>query len=255
VINPQAGALAALSYANGAGNAAIQATGTGGKGSIVMLGFPFETITTAANRAAVIDRVFDFFALTPPPPPNADFNGDGQIDAADYTVWRNSLDSSVTPGELGDADFDGQVDQQDYRIWKQQYGTSPGAGGGAGAGGAVIDSLQETTAAVRNSATSDEVRPSLPVVDIFFTSTKSLTTTKPSIAESEWPRESAFESTDLLLVTFQRSRPSSAFGPLNRPQDASELNGERPADFDGLDPLDRESIHLLRRFGCFFVLK
>ncbi len=92
VINPQAGALAAMSYANGAGNAAIQAAGTGGKGSLVMLGFPFETITTAANRAAVIDRVFDFFGLAPPPPPpNADFNGDGTVDAADYTVWRNSL--------------------------------------------------------------------------------------------------------------------------------------------------------------------
>ncbi len=55
-----------------------------------MLGFPFETITTAANRAAVIDRVFGFFGLAAPPPPNADFNGDGTVNAADYTVWRNS---------------------------------------------------------------------------------------------------------------------------------------------------------------------
>ena len=74
VINPQAGAQAALSYVGGTGgNAAIQAAGTGGRGNIVMLGFPFETITTAANRAAVIDRVFDFFGLNEIPP-NADFN-------------------------------------------------------------------------------------------------------------------------------------------------------------------------------------
>ena len=60
VINPQAGAQAALSYANGAGNAGIRRR-HGGRGSIVMFGFPFETITTAANRAAVMDRVLDFF--------------------------------------------------------------------------------------------------------------------------------------------------------------------------------------------------
>jgi hypothetical protein len=61
VIAPQAGALGALTYASGAAYAAIQVTGTGGKGSIVMLAFPFETITTAANRTAVMDRVLDFF--------------------------------------------------------------------------------------------------------------------------------------------------------------------------------------------------
>ena len=66
VIDPQAGSLAALTYASGAGNAAIQAVGTGGRGSIVMLAFPFETITTAANQTAVMDRVLDFFAVVPP---------------------------------------------------------------------------------------------------------------------------------------------------------------------------------------------
>lgn len=137
VINPQAGALAALTYVGGAGNAAIQATGTGGKGSLVMLAFPFETITTAANRTAVMDRVLDFFAVAPPPPPpNADFNGDGTVDAADYSVWRDSLGTDVTPGEKGDADFDGDVDEADNTIWKQQFGTSPGAGGAGGSGDA-----------------------------------------------------------------------------------------------------------------------
>src|SRR5205823_1490057 len=45
VISPQAGAQTAMGYANGAGGAAIQAAGTGGRGGVVMLGFPFETIT------------------------------------------------------------------------------------------------------------------------------------------------------------------------------------------------------------------
>lgn len=134
VIAPQAGAQTALAYANGAGGAAIQSAGTGGKGSLVMLAFPFETITTAANRAVVMERVFDFFSVTPPPTANADFNGDGTVDAADFTIWQDSLGQSVAPGDKGDADADGDVDQDDYDIWKAQFGTSPGAGGGAGAG-------------------------------------------------------------------------------------------------------------------------
>ncbi len=54
VINPTSGSVAALTYSGGTGGtAAIQRVGTGGKGNIVMFGFPFETITTrqrATNR-------------------------------------------------------------------------------------------------------------------------------------------------------------------------------------------------------------
>jgi hypothetical protein len=61
VIAPQEGAKAALNYANGAGVAGIQMAGEDGRGSVVMLGFPFETITTAADRAEMIKRVLEFF--------------------------------------------------------------------------------------------------------------------------------------------------------------------------------------------------
>ena len=62
VIEPQEGAKAALNYANGAGAAGIQAAAMDKKGSVVMFGFPFETITTAANRAEVMRRVLAFFS-------------------------------------------------------------------------------------------------------------------------------------------------------------------------------------------------
>jgi N-acetylmuramoyl-L-alanine amidase len=72
VINPQAGAQAALSYVGGTGgNAAIQAPGVGGRGRIVMLGFPFETITTATNRAEVMGRVLDYFGVSVIPEPSS----------------------------------------------------------------------------------------------------------------------------------------------------------------------------------------
>ena len=63
--------------------------------------------------------------------PNGDYNGDLVVNAADYTVWRNTLGQSVANlGEGADGDADGMVDDGDYDFWKQQFGTvvSPGAG-------------------------------------------------------------------------------------------------------------------------------
>jgi len=63
VIAAQEGAHVALDYANAAGAAAIQAAGNSGRGSVVVIGFPFETITSAADRAEVMRRVLRFFHL------------------------------------------------------------------------------------------------------------------------------------------------------------------------------------------------
>ena len=62
-INPLGGATAALNYSAGTGAAGIQYTDAGNGAQLVMLAFPFETITTAANRAAVMERVVQYFQL------------------------------------------------------------------------------------------------------------------------------------------------------------------------------------------------
>jgi hypothetical protein len=125
VIVPQAGAQTVLNYASGAGGAGIQVTGALGRGNIVMFGFPFETITTAANRAAVMDRVLDFFY------PRGDLNQNGAADAADYVLWRKFDGTSVTRMTSGDANGDGTANATDLAIWRSQFGsapTIPGAG-------------------------------------------------------------------------------------------------------------------------------
>jgi hypothetical protein len=61
VIKAQKGAKLAVEYGNGAGGAGLQITGGDGSGKIVMLAFPFETITTEADRTELMKRVLEFF--------------------------------------------------------------------------------------------------------------------------------------------------------------------------------------------------
>jgi hypothetical protein len=95
--------------------------------------------------------MFEFFNVAPITLPNADFNNDGTVDAADYAVWRKNTGTNVTPGTLGDADYSGHVDDADYQIWRAQFGTSPGA---AGARGNAAENGTENGSAPPNDASA-----------------------------------------------------------------------------------------------------
>jgi serralysin len=70
------------------------------------------------------------------PPPTGDYNGDSIVDAADYVVWRKTLNDGVLFGTGADGDADGTIDEGDYNYWRARFGhTVPGAGGGAEATG------------------------------------------------------------------------------------------------------------------------
>ncbi|TWT75527.1 hypothetical protein Pla123a_30370 [Posidoniimonas polymericola] len=56
-----------------------------------------------------------------------DYNGDGVVNAADYTVWRDADGSSVPPGTGADGSGDGLVNGADYDLWVANYGASVGA--------------------------------------------------------------------------------------------------------------------------------
>jgi endoglucanase len=62
-----------------------------------------------------------------------DFNFDGTVDAADFTVWRDSL-GQTGAGLNADANIDGLIDDLDYAVWKANFGGSlAGAGGNSAA--------------------------------------------------------------------------------------------------------------------------
>jgi hypothetical protein len=53
-----------------------------------------------------------------------DYNSDGLVDAADYTLWRDTLGASSGTGHRADGNFDGTVSAADYDMWKSNFGTS-----------------------------------------------------------------------------------------------------------------------------------
>ncbi len=66
-----------------------------------------------------------------------DFNVDGRVDAADFTVWRDRQ-GTTGAGLVADGNFDGQVDGADFEVWRSAFGfvsqpLTPGAGSGSGA--------------------------------------------------------------------------------------------------------------------------
>jgi hypothetical protein len=66
-----------------------------------------------------------------------DYNGNGIVDAADYTVWRDSIgNTGFAPAPDADGNGDGVVDNDDYGVWLTNFGTVADFGGGSGGGGA-----------------------------------------------------------------------------------------------------------------------
>lgn len=52
-----------------------------------------------------------------------DYNGDGEVNLADYTVWRDAL-GSTGAGLAADGDGSGTIDEVDYQIWRNNFGNS-----------------------------------------------------------------------------------------------------------------------------------
>lgn len=61
-----------------------------------------------------------------------DYNGNNVVDAADYTLWRDTLgDSVATNGDGADGNSNGVIDAGDYEVWKTNFGMTTGSGSGS----------------------------------------------------------------------------------------------------------------------------
>jgi hypothetical protein len=98
--------------------------------------FDLTFITAGAPTATGTMYIDDISAaLVAAPTLAGDYNHDGVVDAADYTVWRDSLGQTGT-GLAADGDNDGAVTVLDYQVWQLNFGKTSG-GSGAGHGGVV----------------------------------------------------------------------------------------------------------------------
>ena len=59
-----------------------------------------------------------------------DYNGNDEIDAADYTVWRDAMTAGAT--DLLNDSTPGTVDESDFVYWRDNFGDMLGSGAGSG---------------------------------------------------------------------------------------------------------------------------
>lgn len=92
---------------------------------IYLTGLNPGTYTLRVSGAANWDYGLAWRMSTAFNSPNADFNGDGIVDGADFMVWQRNSSKLVNASNAdGDADGDGDVDADDLSILNSLYGTS-----------------------------------------------------------------------------------------------------------------------------------
>jgi hypothetical protein len=72
------------------------------------------------NPQSVVLEVENFYG---------DYSGNGVIDAADYVVWRNTLNATGI-NQPADGDQNRVVNQLDYDFWRARFGQTSGSGAG-----------------------------------------------------------------------------------------------------------------------------
>jgi hypothetical protein len=80
-----------------------------------------NTVATTSFNGTVYD--FEIETVGGPGEDDADFDGDGDVDGADFLTWQRGLGAGDQPA--GDANGDDVVDGDDLDIWRTQFG--PGA--------------------------------------------------------------------------------------------------------------------------------
>lgn len=67
------------------------------------------------------------------PSPSGDYSGNGLVDAADYVVWRGTLNMPANPAGSGaDGNESGTIDPGDYTFWRARFGNAVGSSASLG---------------------------------------------------------------------------------------------------------------------------
>lgn len=86
-----------------------------------------NSVAVTSNNASLTAGAFNIDFIDPI---DGDYNGDGVVDAADYTVWRDTLGSTtdLRADGNGNGTIDGPLGAgNDYEVWTTNYGASASA--------------------------------------------------------------------------------------------------------------------------------
>lgn len=80
---------------------------------------------TAGQASGQREFFFDSLQLDNPQTfLSGDYNRDGEVNAADYVLWRDILNQSVANGSAADGNWDGVITQADYDLWRNSFGVA-----------------------------------------------------------------------------------------------------------------------------------
>lgn len=105
-------------------NLGLNHTASGGANLMSPQGTSEQLNSSQINTALTATN----FARPLPIELTGDYDGDGVVNAADYSVWRDSLGQSGS-NLAADGNGNGIIDSGDYAIWKSNFGDTSGAGG------------------------------------------------------------------------------------------------------------------------------
>jgi PEP-CTERM motif len=86
----------------------------------------FSFLQAGSSQPTIGAVIYQAFAAAVP----GDYNEDGKVNAADYTVWRNHLGATFDLPNRDESNS-GPTNEMDYAFWKANFGNPMGAGSGA----------------------------------------------------------------------------------------------------------------------------
>lgn len=110
-------------YDGGTWSRSTKGFGTRGLTNGAWDGWTFTTDTEDLGRPIYPDLPTPATVATDAQP--GDYNGDGNVNLADYTLYRDTLGSVLDEwGSGADGSGNGVVDAADYDVWRQHFGTA-----------------------------------------------------------------------------------------------------------------------------------
>ncbi len=171
-----------------------------------------------------------------------DYNGNHIVDAADYVLWRKTLNTSVPQYSGADGSGDGTIDEADFGVWREHFGATspPGAAASSSLSASVIGSdlgVTQNSPRFASEAMAIAAAPDAVFIDSVLAAGVSVTVNNRRGARPN--RGANFASTsrgNLALAELSpathrsRARGDASFVPPN----SSGLEVEPPIDCDAL---------------------